>query len=239
MAIHVLKDQKLWFGGYDVTGKANALGLDCGAEAVDDTVFGDTTRSRTGGLKTVAAQVEGFFDAAALGSVLYDNIGVKDVPMSFGAQGGAENDVAYTFLANLGQLQLGDEIGGMFDFSVGAEGSGDLIRATLMHNAARTATANGTARQLGAVSATEKLYAALHVVAASGTTPTLDVTVESDDASGFASPTTRITFAQKTAIGSEWATPVAGSITDDWWRITWTITGTGPSFTFAVVVGIQ
>jgi len=63
--------------------------------------------------------------------------------------------------------------------------------------------------------------------------------VQSDDAQAFLSPTDRITFAQATAIGAQWATPVSGAITDDWWRLSYTIGGTNPSFMVIVVVGIQ
>jgi len=76
------------------------------------------------------------------------------------------------------------------------------------------------------------------VIAASGTTPTLDVTIESDDAEGMASATTRLTFTQATATTSEWQ-ELAGAVTDDWWRAAWTIGGGSPSFTAVVVVGIR
>jgi hypothetical protein len=76
------------------------------------------------------------------------------------------------------------------------------------------------------------------VIAAGGTLPTLDVTVQSDDAEGFASPTTRLTFTQKSAIGAEFITPVAGPITDTWWRVSWAIGGTTPTFGIVACVGI-
>ena len=241
MAIAVLKNQKLWFGGYDFTGVMNALALESGVELQDGTVFGDAGRRRLAGLKSVIANHEGYFDAVPVDKPLAAAIGLVDQPMSFGPVDGIEGSLAYTFAAIVGEYSPGGAVGSMFAFSVSAEGSdgSELIRGTLMHNAARTATAQGTARQLGAVAAGQKLYAALHVIAVAGTTPTLDVKVQSDDAEGFASAVDRITFAQKTAIGGAWASPVPGAITDDWWRIVWTIGGGSPSFTFVVVVGIQ
>jgi len=80
---------------------------------------------------------------------------------------------------------------------------------------------------------------AMHVTAFVGAAPTLDVIVESDDNSGFTTAVTRGTFAQATAATSEWLTPVAGAITDDWWRIGYTLGGTITSATFAVFIGIQ
>lgn len=238
MAEHILRDQKLWLDGFNFTGVMSAMGLDYGAEVVDRTVFGSDTRQRLGGLKTVTAQHEGFYDADPFDEALFSRIGSGDTPMSFAADDASEGSAAYSFLANLAEYSPGAQVGDMYAFTVSAEASGSLIRGTLMHDAARTTSANGTAQQLGAASSAQTVYAALHVVAASGTTPTLDVTVESDDAGGFASPVTQLTFAQKIAIGSEWLT-LAGPVTDDWWRIAWSIGGTGPSFTFVVVLGIQ
>ena len=88
--------------------------------------------------------------------------------------------------------------------------------------------------QLGAVASGQIVAASLHVIAASGTS--LDVTVESDSTSGMSSPTTQLTFAQATAIGGQFLSAV-GPITDDWWRVSWTVVG--GSFTFVVAIGIR
>lgn len=108
----------------------------------------------------------------------------------------------------------------------------------MFNSAAVTASAAGTGAQLGALSATQEMHAALHVFNADGTSPTLDADIESDDNSGFSSAVVRGSFAQKTDIGSEYLT-IAGAITDDWWRINFTLGGTSPSFGFAVSLGIK
>jgi hypothetical protein len=102
---------------------------------------------------------------------------------------------------------------------------------------ARTATGTGTSVQLGAVSSTQRLYVALHVFSVSGTTPSLTVAIQSDNATGFPSASTVTTLTAATAIGSQ-ITRVAGPITDDWFRVSYTISGTDPSFLFAVTAGI-
>ena len=241
MVEQVLTQCKLWVDGWDLSGDMRALALNYAAELKDNTTFGMTTRSRAGGLKLVDIQHEGLWSGGAdlVDEVLFNRIGLSDVPVSIGVETGAEGEVGYSFLSTFGEYAPGAPVGEMFAFTVSAESSGRLVRGTILHNAARTVSANGTAFQVGAVSASQKLYATLPVIAASGSPPTLDVTVESDAASGFPSAVTQVTFAQKTAIGSEWATPVAGAITDDWWRVAYTIAGGGPSFTFIVIIGIQ
>lgn len=240
MSTLVLTNAKIWLGGYDFSGRMNAAALRYGAELVDVTAFGDDTRKRLGGLKTVQAQCEGFWDGTDLDPTLFADVGLADVPMSFAATP-TEGDTAFSFQAILGRYQPEAPIGDALKFSVEGEASqGPLVRGSLLLAATKTASGNGTAFQLGAVGSTQYLYAALHVTAVAGSSPTLDVKVQSDNASNFPSPTDRITFAQKTAIGSEWATRVAGAITDEYWRINYTIGGSGgPSFAFAVVVGIQ
>lgn len=98
---------------------------------------------------------------------------------------------------------------------------------TPVASAARTATGNGSALSASAFSAVSLF---LNVTAASGTTPTLDVTVEESDDGGSTWRTVG-TFAQKTGVSNERKTFL---IAADTYRVRWTIGGTTPSFTFAV-----
>lgn len=100
--------------------------------------------------------------------------------------------------------------------------------------AARTTTFTGTGVNLTGPAAGRSLFAVLHVTATTGTN--LAVKVQSDDNSGFTSPTDRITFSTVSATGWQYSS-VAGSLTTEtWWRVTATI-GTG-SFTYACYFGI-
>lgn len=243
MAHQVLTNCKLYLGGFDFSGDLNALGLSWEAEAVDDSTFGAGTRTNLGGLKRILAQHAGHvqYGTNLVDEVLFGQLGTANLPMTIAPLTGAEGEAGYSFLSELSRYTpLKGAVGQAADFDVAAEASGSpLIRGTLVHNATRTVTGNGTAFNLGAVGAAQKLYAALHVLAVAGTTPSLTVKVQSDDANGFASPTDRITFAAATAIGAQWATPVPGSIADTWWRATWTISGTSPSFSFVLLTGVQ
>jgi hypothetical protein len=122
-----------------------------------------------------------------------------------------------------------------------AAGSWPLARGVVLNppGTALTITGNGTAVQHVAVTtAAQYLYASLHVLSVSGTaTPTLTVKVQSDTV-GFPSPTDRITFTAATAQSSQ-ISRVAGINTDDYYRISYTISGTNPSFLALVAVGVQ
>lgn len=243
MATAPLLNCKLWFGGYDLSGDMNALALKVSAAEKPATAFGDAGIKRRSGLKSVMAQHRGYIDLAVGGvdDVLFGKLAVADEPMTAAPTDGTEGEIAYTFRALEGEYSPMGEVDEMFGFAVAAESSaGDpLVRGTVVLNGTKTVTGTGSIFNLGAVGATQKLYAALHVFGVTGGTPTLDVTVQSAALVGFGSPTTRITFAQAIARGSQWAAAVAGPITDGFWRVSYTISGSTPSFPFVVVVGIQ
>lgn len=242
MATQVLTNAKLLVNGFDFSGDMNALSLEYGAELQDNTTFGADTRSRKGGLKTVTLGGEGFWNADGTDEpddVLFGRVGQDTSVMTVAPNDGAAGSIAYIVNGIVGQYSHGGAIGDMHGFSVAAEAQSRLVQGTVLHNASQTTTGNGTAYQVGAVGASQSLHAAIHVLSVSGTSPTLNVIVQSDDGAGFLSPTNRITFTQATAIGAQWATPVAGAITDTYWRVNYTIGGTGtPTFLFVVTIGI-
>lgn len=240
-----LTDAVIWIGQYDVSGDHNMVRLPESVEPLKATTFGSgvTTHKNIAGLKTAGCEGSGVlsYGADSIEDVLRSKFAVAEVPNSFMAEGGQAGELAWFFKSLLTEYTpVGGDVGALHAFTFKAAASkSPLVRGQVMAaKTARTSSSNsGTPVQVGAVTAAQRVYAALHVFAVSGTNPTLDVTVKSDDGVGFASPTTRITFAQLAAAGAEFKS-AAGAITDDFWRIDWTIGGTDPSFTFAVVLGI-
>lgn len=241
MATLVLDDAKIYVGGYNLSGDHNRISVQASAEEKDATTFGQTFKVRKGGLKSFTVQGGGFteYGTGENDDVFFAGLATTSNLLTLAADGGAAGEVGYFGQALESSYDTGAEVGELMPFTVGFAGSGSLVRGTIMEDGgtARTSTGNGTARQLGAVAAGQKLYAGLHVLSVSGTSPSLTVKVQSDT-SGFPSATDQITFTAATAVGSQWATPVAGAITDDYFRVTWTISGTNPSFLFVVTVGI-
>lgn len=103
------------------------------------------------------------------------------------------------------------------------------VREQPVASAARTASGNSGA--LAGYGPASSLRAQLNVTAASGTTPSLTVLVE-DSVDGGTTWNTVGTFAAKTAAGRE-VINITG-LFGELLRVSWTITGTTPSFTFAV-----
>jgi hypothetical protein len=237
MSTTILKNQKVWFDGYDLSTQINSLGLSHEAEAKDDTVLGDDTRSNKGGLKISAFSLQGFWNSTQ-DKPIFNNIGGSGKLITFGSAS-TEGSAVYMLQSLLSTYNIDGELGELLPFSLDAAARGNLVRGTLMENDSDvTTTQNGTARQVGAVTAAQKMYAGLHVTGVNGT-GTLDVTVESDAADDFTgSESTRITFDQVTSsVGGQWKS-VSGTITDDWWRVVATLGGASPDFDFVAALAI-
>lgn len=235
MAEHVLANGRLWLAELALAGKVNAVSCQYGAEVKDITTLSDLSRRRIGGLLSWGIQMNGNWDASDDAIIIGNLTGLTSVPVTV-CYSGTVGDVAFLGEALHADYSTGEQIGEVMPFSGGAEGNGPLARGVLMQNAARTATGSSTAQQIGALSATQRMLVAVHVPIVSGTLPTLDVTVESDDNSGFTSATTRATLSQMTAAGWRFST-ISGAVTDDYWRLKFTIGGTSPSFTIAAAMG--
>jgi hypothetical protein len=245
MSKFVLLDTRLWVAGADLTGASNKVEISAMVETKETTNYASAGwHERLGGLASSELKAGGFWEAndpsmvddtawAGLGSVL---------PVTVAPSAGAVGDVAYVTQALKSTYKLLGSIGDVAPWEAGLFGSWPTARGLVAHptGTARTATGVGTAQQLGAVAAGKSMYATLHVLSVAGTsTPTITARVESDDAVGFPSATTRATFTAATAVGGQILRTDGSAITDDWWRVAWTITGTGPSFLFASALAIR
>ena len=246
MGASVIKNAKIFLGGMDLSGDLNALALNYSAEMLDATGFGDDTRVKQGGLLGITCNAEGFVNTANSDPILHDAIAASAEPVTIGANGGAEGDAAYMFMAAAAGYTPGGAVGEHHKFSFDAEQGEapdgtppNLIRGQIHQNGVETVSGNSTGIDLGALADGSSMYATLHVYAASAG-DSLDVTIESDDNAGFTSATERASFSLFSALGSEWLEPqIAGPITDTHWRVKWVIGGSDPSFTFAVGLGIK
>ena len=243
MAKFVLTDAKVFYGGRDLSGELSSVGFEYTAETPDRTTFGGSARRRLPGVLDVSASHQGFWDSlTAADSVdqdLFDKIGAASDLMSFSPDGGQLTEIAYSFQCQAAEYSPGATHGEVFAFSVSVQGDGPLVRGEVMENGVFTTPVGGTTNNLGAVAAEETIYSTVHVVAASGTTPLLDVTVESDVTDAFiGAETTRMTHPQFGAVGAD-RQSLVGAVTDAWWRLLLTIAGGSPSFTVFGSLGIQ
>lgn len=245
MAKTILTNVRTFAGGVDLTGASNKVELSSEVEDKDTTNYASQGYKEViGGLGSAEISAEGQWEAgdptkvddaswAQLGSV---------IPWSVSANNGAAvGDLAYVVSALRSSYTLFDAVGEVAPWSGDAKSSWPLVRGQFAHppGTARTATGTGTGLDLGAVTAGKRMYAALHVLSASGTTPSITARVESAPDNTFAAPTTRLTFTAATAAGGQALRTDGTAITDTWWRVAWTISGTTPSFLFVASLGIR
>lgn len=243
MSVQVLTNCRLLVDQFDISGRTNKLGLSYGAKAEPATAFLNDTENFLPGLKTLKAAHEVLFEQGVglVDEVLFQRIAVNAVVMTIGPTTLAESEAAYSGKVMGANLKPGFAVGGVPRASFDAEASDRLVRGLVGANRTAGTSGTGPVLTLAGPTVTQSVYAALHVLAMSGTAgPTLAVTVKSAALVGFGSPSTRITIPTQSGLGAVWATPLGpGAITDGFWRIDYTITGTNPSFTFVVVLGIQ
>lgn len=244
MAIQNWTAISVYVGGVNLACNAKSFDVPTVEVAqIDTTSLCDTSVTMIGGLKTASwsASVMQDFDANTVDDLVGLSTLGTEFPMSVAPAGATEGDVAYCFNATqLNYAPLSAQAGELAMANLSGMGTGTAVRGTLMNTPATpvTSTSTTTGVQVGAVPAGSTMFAALHVLSASGTSPTLDVVLQSDDNSGFSSAVSRVTFTQATGITSQWST-LAGAVTDDYWRASYTIGGSAsPTFTFALVIGI-
>jgi hypothetical protein len=244
MASLVLTNVKTFLGEYDISGFTNSVTLDYGAAALKDTRMGQTTEVNKGGLKTVSFRIGGFADPASAGmeAIAAGTIGTSELPITNSPAGGVVGDVAYFFRALSAKMTTFGPHGALMPFQGEAVGGGEsmdrLVRGQVFVSAADLIIASGTSPivPLGAVTAAQRVYAALHVIdPVGGGAPTLTVTVKSAATAGFGGATARATFTLATGKTSQMVS-AAGPITDQYWRVDYAVFG---SFPFIVVVGIS
>ena len=236
----------IFVGGYDITGIANNAQLQLSADVKDRTVFGNTAKVRGLGLEDILFSAAGLLDPAKDVNQIY--WGTAAVPVSFfqpatSGSAVAVGDRAFFFEAVNPSFQVGGQHGedAVYAFAGRGSGNGHKVGIGRVLNpclVAVTADGNGTGYQEGAVASGQYLYAILHVTEISAGDSVV-VTIESAPTDDFASPTTRVTFASKSAVGGEYATRVAGPITDTYWRAVHNVTGTDVSIKYAAAIAIR
>lgn len=238
MAVQAWTDVAIWIDDIEASVYGKSFSLNVDVAELDTTPLSTTGWvSRIGGLKTTTFDMDVMQDVAvdSVDDTLYPLLGTSNTVKSV-AVGSTTGSAAYLsrgVILNYAPIQDG-AVGSLAMGRLSAKTSGHLVRGVLgLPSAARSSSSTGTAYQVGALSSSQTLFAALHVTAITGS-PTLDVKIQSDTV-GFGSATDRITFSQATGKGAQWGS-VAGAVTDDYWRAQWTFGGTG-SITFAVTFG--
>lgn len=233
MAGSPLVNCKVYVGGIDLSGDSNSLNLVHAAEMLDGTVFQESsvnrTRAYTPGLKTIEISANLFWNNAN-DERLYSRLGLANEVITVALLGETEGDRTFFTRGIRGAYNpLSGEVGQIITAQLDARNAGyDLVRGQLMTRGTKAATGNSTGINMGSAE-NKRIFSALHVTAPlTAGAPTITGIIQSDDNSGFTTPTTRLTHTAMTEDGADWQQASIGAgITDNWWRAQWTIAGGG------------
>lgn len=248
MSKFVLQNVRLFAGGADLTTNNNKAELSAEVEEKDATSFaptGGTWHESLGGIASTSISGSGQWDSqfTAGSPLLPDDASFAFVgavqAVTVCPSTATDGSVCYCggFLRQ--NYVLGGSVGDVAPWSGMWQGNWPLGRGQVLASpTVRTATGTGTIiGPLPVLAAGHALIGTLHVMSVAGTTPSVTATIQSAAAVGFASPTTRVTFNAATAIGGQ-VFRVLGPITDTYWRLNYTISGTTPSLLFMSGLGI-
>lgn len=247
----LLKNCTFWLGPYAMR---NIRSVSVMAKKVElqSSVMGDGAECFHPGLTQIDLNLAGHWAADAIATSLEPDtviwpridgsLNPSEWPVTIGppnatnASPAADGNIVYVVRSKQFNYTTGGQHGEILPYALSSRAAaGNLYRGTIMLPASSvTVTTTGTVRQLGAVAATQKLVAVLHVLAING--GSWVATVESDNAVGFPSATVRATFTAATTVTTQ-TIEVNGAITDDYWRVVLTKTG-GTSCTAAVALAI-
>jgi hypothetical protein len=239
----VLRDCRLFVGPYALHGSIDMVSLTASKAEIASNRMGDIVECYVPGLQNVTVNAGGFWASDAVATslepdtILYPRINPTlepaawpvsiCPPMAPAATPGAAGNLSYTVVGKQFTFNpINGSHGQAVKYEVSTKPSsagGGLYRGTVvLPSASVSATTTGSAFQLGAVSATQKIVAVLHITAINGGSWVL--TIESDNGAGFATPTTRATFSAATTI-TTLVVETNGAITDDYFRAVLTKTG--------------
>jgi hypothetical protein len=240
MAAYVNKGADIYVNGFYIQGFAKSFEFKTDEEPQDKTTLGDTTRTYLPGLNVVEVNIEGYEDYAATTGMdanfnVIDGGLTKNYIVTSCPQDHTAGNPCMTGTFNTVDYVKTHAVGEMVKFTIKAQASGSIwFRGTVLEgDRSISGAGNGTAIQLGAVTAAQGVYGALHVTQA-GTG--LVAKIQSDSSAGFASPTDVITFATTSAVGAELKSTM-GANTDTYWRVNWALTS--GTCIFSVVMGIR
>ena len=235
----VLTNATIWYGGYDLTGATNEITMNAASAEKPVSRFGDTVEATYPGAMTVGVEAKGFWDSTLDGPQFTQLTAPSTSwPLTICPDGGDAGELAYSVRAHSFNYSTFEVAWGQslpFRLSAKAVSGSYLSRGTVgIPKATYSASFNGTKYQLGAVSASQKLVASMHVFSKSAL---WDVDIESDADAGGGGETVRGSFSQIATSPKQEVIEIAGPITDTYWRVAVTETGAG-ALIFSVVFAI-
>jgi hypothetical protein len=237
----VMKGVKLWAGALSLGGNTTTVAVDNGYDELEKTGIEDITRHFDLGLETLGFSCDGY-QVVSQNTILKSMFDAYDGPITLAtsATEGVDTFFFRTLISEFNPPQ--GSVGSLKPFKLkgSPRGGRGLITGKLLANkTAIVADGNGTAFQLPAVASGQRVFVAAHLLAMTGTTPTLILKLQSAAAENFSGTVTdRIVIPTFSATGKAFV-ELDGPITDTWYRVNYDVSGSGHSSDFVVVAGVK
>lgn len=237
----ILKKARILIAGREFSGQSKSLGLSFTNPGADATVMGSDWEQVIAGISAGEFSVDAFSDYGT--QLISNRMFALNGSAPFNtllAERGVAGDQAFMQQAVLTSQERFGAHGEPEMINFSGKVTGVSVQGTVMEDGhtLRSSTSQSTGYAYGPVPAIQNTYAQLQVL--SGSAGTLDVVIESDVDNSFASPTTRLTFAQVAAASaptSQFVNAVGPAGSDDTWRVKWTIAG--GDWLFVVTFGVR
>lgn len=240
MAPRAIVASKVWLDTFDVSSDLTAFALSLDANPEDISVLdGSGTRRYSPMLESGSFSLAGIWQAGTdkINEILATRFALQNTLLTVVPETGADLEAAYLLRVLEAQYDgIVGAVGSALRFKASGGLSNACVRGFLLSSGNKAASGNGSVLTLAGPILGQKLYGSLHVLSMTGG-GTLTCKIQSAPTLGFAAPVDRISFAGTTVRTTQWATPVAGPITDGFWRATWTLTA--GSAVIAISLGIQ
>lgn len=232
--IHGSKTEVL-LDGADVSSFFRKADLSAEVDTADSTTFKKTWKTFVPGMASAKVDLEGLYDPSLTSVRTTLGLSADSIltigPAGLSTLGNRANLIQARAISYAETAPIGDVVA--FNYSVTGDAQGGF-GAVIHPLAARTTSGTGTTFD-GNAASTNGLVGHLHVTAISGASANLSVTMQHSTDGNTWSSITGGTFSSFTATGAERKTTSTLNI-NRYLRVTWTISGTTPSITFAVAV---
>ena len=224
----VLKNVGIWIEGLDVAGVSNSVGINASAATPESTTFKNDgwMDHEGGGIKSSALSLAGFVRLNEIDMEMFNSLATKGVS-TIAPVGVAGGEVAYVVPFVESAFAQSGSIGELLAFTFAAVGDNAPYRAQVFDVREGIAAAATTARrQLGAIPSGQSLHLWVHVARNAGT---LEIDLFSADAATGGTLTLQAKRSSITDTGL-FVLTVDGPVTDEYWEMVYTPTGTTPDF---------
>ena len=228
---------RVYVNGFDLSAFLKNVSSAAEITAHDSTTLTATAKTYVPGLEDATLSAEGLFSGAvgATDAVLFAALrGRSPVVWNWLPSGDVDGGFGYGLLALETSYEIETPVDDLVSVSAEAQSNVGRERVQIIHPlTARAATGEGTSRDNAALTSAGGV-GYLQVTAASGTTPSMTAVIQhSVDAGAWVD---LITFTAVTTSNNAQRIAVTGTVNRHT-RAIWTITGTGPSFTFFAAFG--